>query len=61
MNKSKFSQKNSAEIAKSQEFDTPLELNDELFDVATGAGQCGVTCGYSCKLTCEITGRSGQP
>ncbi len=61
MNNSKFSQKNNVEIAKSQEFDAPVELGDELFDIATGAGQCGMSCKVSCKITCYATGKYGQP
>ena len=62
MKNSKFSQKNSTGITGLQEFDAPVELSDELFEVATGAGQCGMSCKCTCAYSCAISecGDRGQ-
>ncbi len=68
MNSGKFSQKSNRRIAEYQEFDTPLELSDELFEVSTGAGPCGISCSRTCCFmttsgTCNFTypSENGQP
>lgn len=48
---------NKFNMQNGSDFEQPTELGDDLFDIASGAGKCGMSCKVTCKLTCYATGK----